>query len=54
MQENESLEKNLPENAYRELNEGEVYEPVMSANKTFPEVTTWSVVMGLQIGRAHV
>ena len=47
MQENDSLEKNLPENAYRELKEGEVYEPVMSANKVFPEVTTWSVVMGL-------
>jgi len=47
MQENDSLEKNLPENAYRELTPGEVYEPVMSANKTFPEVTTWSVVMGL-------
>ena len=47
MQENDSLEKNLPENAYRELTPGEVYKPVMSANKTFPEVTTWSVVMGL-------
>lgn len=37
----------LPENAYRELNEGETYEPVMPASKKHPEVTVWSVVMGL-------
>ncbi len=37
----------LPENAYRELNEGETYEPVMSPSKKYPEVTVWSVVMGL-------
>lgn len=39
--------KGLPENAYTELKEGEKYEPVMPANKTFPEVTLWSVGMGL-------
>jgi len=37
----------LPENAYRELNPGEEYHPVMPSNKTFPEVTPWSVGMGL-------
>lgn len=37
----------LPENAYRELKDGETYEPVMPASKTFPETTTWSVLMGL-------
>jgi len=37
----------LPENAYRELKVGEEYQPVMSADKTFPEVTTWSVLWGL-------
>jgi len=37
----------LPENAYRELNEGESYEPVMSPKKVYPEVTLWSVLMGL-------
>jgi len=37
----------LPENAYRELKEGETYEPVMPASKKFPETTTWSVLMGL-------
>ena len=37
----------LPENAYRELNEGEEYKPVMPAEKIFPEVTAWSLGMGL-------
>ncbi|MFA7627169.1 MAG: oligopeptide transporter, OPT family, partial [Candidatus Kapaibacterium sp.] len=45
---NSSLDKSeLPENAYRELNPGEDYMPVMPANKVFPEVTPWSVGMGL-------
>ena len=39
--------KELPENAYRELKPGEVYKPVMAANLHFPEVTAWSVGMGL-------
>jgi len=39
--------KGIPENAYRPLKEGEVYEPIMSAEKTYPEVNTWSVVWGL-------
>lgn len=39
--------KELPENAYRELKEGEVYEPVMSPHKVYPEVNLYSVVMGL-------
>lgn len=37
----------LPENAYRELKEGEVYKPVMSPNKQYKEVTCWSVLWGL-------
>lgn len=37
----------LPENAYRELNEGEEYKPVMPAESKFPEVTVWSLGMGL-------
>jgi putative OPT family oligopeptide transporter len=46
--ENSTLDKSgLPENAYRELNPGEEYKPVMPANKVFPEVTPWSVGMGL-------
>lgn len=39
--------KGLPENYHRELKEGEVYQPVMPADKKFPEITTWSVLMGL-------
>ena len=37
----------LPENAYRELAEGEKYEPMMSLNSTPAEVTPYSVSMGL-------
>ncbi len=37
----------LPENAYRELEKGETYKPVMPASKNPLEVTAWSVGMGL-------
>ncbi|GHT28853.1 peptide transporter [Bacteroidia bacterium] len=37
----------LPENAYRELNEGEEYKPVLSPYKNYNEVTVWSVVWGI-------
>lgn len=37
----------LPENAYRELKEGEDYQPVMSPTKSYAEITPWSVSMGL-------
>ena len=37
----------LPENAYRELAEGEKYEPMMSPTSTPAEVTPYSVSMGL-------
>ncbi len=37
----------LPENAYRELKEGEEYRPLMPADKTYREVTPWSVFWGL-------
>lgn len=39
--------KELPENAYRELKPGEVYEPVMSPHKVYPEVNLRSVLLGL-------
>ena len=44
---NEEMTNGLPENAYRELKEGEHYEPLMSPNKQYPEVTLWSVLWGL-------
>ena len=37
----------LPENAHRELGPGEEYKPILSPDKSFPEVTPYSVVMGL-------
>lgn len=47
MKEEEEKVKGLPENAYRELNEGETYHPLMSPQKTYKEVTPWSVLWGL-------
>ena len=37
----------LPENAYRELREGEEYKPIMSAETTPAEATPYSVTMGI-------
>lgn len=37
----------LPENAFRELKEGEEYTPLMSPDKNYPEVTPWSVTWGV-------
>ena len=37
----------LPENAFRELHEGESYEPMMSPRETYPEVNAWSVTWGV-------
>ena len=37
----------LPENAYRELREGEEYKPIMGANEVPTEVTPYSVTVGI-------
>lgn len=37
----------LPENAQRELKPGEKYEPLLSPQKNYPEVTPYSVCVGL-------
>lgn len=37
----------LPENAFRELHEGESYEPMMGPREQYPEVNTWSVTWGV-------
>ncbi|MCR4417021.1 MAG: oligopeptide transporter, OPT family [Ignavibacteria bacterium] len=37
----------LPENAYRELKEGEEYIPILHPDKIYPEVTPYSVIWGL-------
>ena len=47
MEENKQIKATLPENAYRELREGEQYEPLMSAQSKPKEVTPYSVGMGL-------
>jgi len=45
--ENEEKVTGLPENAYRELKDGEEYKPIMSPYKQYREVTPWSVLWGL-------
>lgn len=45
-QEEEKL-TGLPENAFRELKPGEVYNPLMDSNKKYPEVNLWSVSWGI-------
>jgi len=44
---NEKQNMELPENAFRELKEGEEYKPVMPAGKVFPEVNIWTVTWGI-------
>ena len=45
MEEKEQVQ--LPENAFRELKEGEQYEPLMRADRVYPEVNGWSVAWGI-------
>ena len=40
-------EMNLPENAFRELKDGEQYQPLMGPDKAYPEVNAWSVTWGI-------
>ena len=40
-------EVSLPDNAFRPLNEGEEYEPLMKPHVQYREVTPWSIVWGL-------
>lgn len=39
--------KLLPSNAYRKLEPGEVYQPVVAASDLRPEVTRWSILTGM-------
>ena len=47
MEEEKKKIQSLPENAHRELKEGEQYEPLLSPNRPQREVTPWSVLWGL-------
>ena len=42
MKQEEDKFTGLPENAFRELKAGEVYNPLMSPSKNYPEVNFWS------------
>uniref|UniRef100_A0AB33JB35 Oligopeptide transporter, OPT family n=1 Tax=Prevotella sp. GTC17260 TaxID=3236796 RepID=A0AB33JB35_9BACT len=37
----------LPENAFRELKDGEEYKPIMNPARNYPEVNGWSVTWGI-------
>ena len=56
MQEREEQTVGLPENAGRELKEGEKYHPVMSPDKVYPEVNVrsvgWGIVMAVLFSAA--
>jgi putative OPT family oligopeptide transporter len=41
------MKSQLPENAFRELKEGEKFEPLMAPEGNYPEVNTWSVTWGV-------
>ena len=43
----EEMKSQLPENAFRELKEGEKYEPLMVPDGQYPEVNAWSVTWGV-------
>lgn len=47
MEQNEKDLMQLPENAFRELREGEKYEPMMKPGQVYPEVNAWSVTWGV-------
>lgn len=47
MEEEKKQPVELPENAFRELKEGEEYTPIMSPDKNYPEVNAWSVSWGI-------
>ena len=44
LQENEVK---MPENAYRELKEGEEYKPILLGEKKYPELNAWTIVWGI-------
>ncbi len=47
MKQEEKNNSGLPENAFRPLNPGEEYTPLMSPDKVYPEVNFWSVSWGI-------
>ena len=47
MKSTQEKQTGLHENAFRPLKPGEKYEPLMSPDKTYPEVNLWSVTWGI-------
>ena len=47
MENNTNQNINLPENAFRELKDGEEYKPVMSPQETYREGSPWSITWGI-------
>lgn len=47
MTEKEKETVSLPENAFRELKDGESYRPIMDPKRQYPEVNAWSVTWGI-------
>lgn len=47
MEEKEKMAAGLPENAFRELKDGEQYHPIMQPTQVYPEVNGWSVTWGV-------
>ena len=47
MENNQNQNIDLPENAFRELKDGEEYKPVMSPQETYHEVSPWSITWGI-------
>lgn len=47
MKQEEETIGGVPENAFRELKPGEIYNPLMSPEKNYPEVNIWSVSWGI-------
>ncbi len=43
----DNIKAELPDNAFRKLNDGEEYEPMMSPRRTYPEANAWSVTWGI-------
>ena len=47
MKQEEDKFTGLPENAFRELKNGEVYNPLMGTSKNYTEVNNWTVAWGI-------
>ena len=47
MENNQNQNIDLPENAFKELKDGEEYKPVMSPQETYREVSPWSITWGI-------